>query len=781
VVRNSLKFYIWLQISGNRYAEEYPVVELRTFRWVVVAVAVYALLGFIVLPMLARYFIEDYFSRTYGRQVGIESISINPFFFSFGLSEVDIPADDGGSLLFVDEVYVDVDLFFPIFRQTIDLDEVKLHNPRLIIAVDSAGHFNFASYLGSDSSAAEPEVADENSDLGMQLRLGSLAVENMSIAGYHGEPTENFELYIDSISFQLQDLYFPGEDTAAVALAMQFRHGGKATLSGHLQPQLPALALQWQIDSLALQPFQAYVSEFSELRIDKGALFFGGEAIIAPDTTAAMQVSYGADFRVADLRIYDRLKQEPFLAWHDFRADGITGKLQPLQLRLQEISIDSLFTRVAIAADQSLNISDALRLSNTDTSAAAAVSDQAAGDTLSSPDIIIGRLNLRNSSAYFSDMSLPFPFAARIHSLNGQLLDIFPNNPGGSKLDLEGTVNTFGYAGIKGHVDVFSPIDYLDIQLLFKNIDLVSLTPYSAKFAGYKIESGKMSLDLNYLLRQGQLIGQNELSLNRFNLGAEVDSPDAPSLPIKLAIALLKDGNGDIDLDLEVKGDLADPEVGIWSLVGQALLRVVTTLVTAPFTFLGELIGISGAELEYIDFPVGQADLPPHQREKLNDLLLALAQRPSLRLRVHGAFDSQTDKRALQTIAFEKLFNDQLDKADSIAIDNRGMAVMTALYRQNFSAGVVDSLRGQLRIEQVPEAEYERELYRRMRGRLIASQQLDSNRLPLLARDRAQTIRRYFLRQGELDSTRIHTGEIEEHDGADEEWVASRLEVETVE
>jgi hypothetical protein len=107
----------------------------------------------------------------------------------------------------------------------------------------------------------------------MQLRLGSLAVENMSIAGYHGEPTENFELYIDSISFQLQDLYFPGEDTAAVALAMQFRHGGKATLSGHLQPQLPALALQWQIDSLALQPFQAYVSEFSELRIDKGALF----------------------------------------------------------------------------------------------------------------------------------------------------------------------------------------------------------------------------------------------------------------------------------------------------------------------------------------------------------------------------------------------------------------------------------------------------------------------------------------------------------------------------
>jgi hypothetical protein len=92
-------------------------------------------------------------------------------------------------------------------------------------------------------------------------------------------------------------------------------------------------------------------------------------------------------------------------------------------------------------------------------------------------------------------------------------------------------------------------------------------SPYAMKFAGYKIAEGTMSLDLRYKVQNSQLEGNNQVVIDKLTLGERVDSPDALKLPIELAIAILKDSNGRIDLGLPVSGSLDDPQFSWGALI----------------------------------------------------------------------------------------------------------------------------------------------------------------------------------------------------------------------
>jgi hypothetical protein len=201
----------------------------------------------------------------------------------------------------------------------------------------------------------------------------------------------------------------------------------------------------------------------------------------------------------------------------------------------------------------------------------------------------------------------------------------------------------------------FVPADNTDVNVIFKNVDMVSASPYSMKFAGYKIAEGKISLDLQYKVRDSQLEGNNQIVLDNLTLGERIDSPDALKLPLELALAILKDSNGRIDLGVPVSGNMKDPQFSYGSVVWKAIGNIMTKIVTSPFRALGSLFGVSGDKLESVDFDAGSDTVLPPEREKLKQVAQILAKKPQLKLAVPAQYNEASDGAALRALALRRV------------------------------------------------------------------------------------------------------------------------------
>ena len=265
----------------------------------------------------------------------------------------------------------------------------------------------------------------------------------------------------------------------------------------------------------------------------------------------------------------------------------------------------------------------------------------------------VRRVRLQNAKLDFADLSLRPQFAAKIYELNGVVTGLSTKRDARSQIELDGRIDEFGLARVRGQLNPFAPTDNTDLNVVFKNVDMVSASPYTMKFAGYKVAEGKISLDLQYKVRNRQLDGTNQIVLDKLTLGERIDSPDALKLPLELALAILKDSDGRIDLGLPVSGDMNDPQFSYGALIWKAVGNVLTKIVTAPFRALGNLLGISADKLESIDFDAGSAVLLPPEREKLKQVAQILAKREQLKLAVPGQY-SDTDAAALRAQAVRR-------------------------------------------------------------------------------------------------------------------------------
>jgi hypothetical protein len=231
----------------------------------------------------------------------------------------------------------------------------------------------------------------------------------------------------------------------------------------------------------------------------------------------------------------------------------------------------------------------------------------------------------------FADLSIKPNFETGIQELSGTIKGLSARPDARADVQLAGQVDRYTPVKITGKVNYFAAVSYTDLHMAFRNLELTSMSPYSGKFAGYRIERGKLNVTLNYLVKKRKLEAKHKIIIDQLQLGDQVDSPDATSLPVKLAIALLKDRNGVIDLDIPVSGNLDDPKFKVWPIVWQVVINLFTKIVTSPFALLGSLFGAS-EEISYVDFGVGSAVLSAGAKNKLQTLAKALTERPSLNL-----------------------------------------------------------------------------------------------------------------------------------------------------
>jgi hypothetical protein len=293
-------------------------------------------------------------------------------------------------------------------------------------------------------------------------------------------------------------------------------------------------------------------------------------------------------------------------------------------------------------------------------------------------------------SVALTDLSLRPQFGAKIYELNGSITGLSSRRDTRSEVTLDGRVDEFGTARVRGQLNPFAASENTDLNVMFKNVDMVSASPYAMKFAGYQIAEGRISLDLQYKVRENALEGNNQIVLDNLTLGERTDSPDALQLPLRLALAILRDNDGRIELGLPVTGRLDDPQFAYGALLWKALGNVLSRTVLAPLRALGNLLG-GGEQVETVQFEPSSAVLQPPEREKLVQVARLLSRRAQLKLSVPAQYSDLADGAALRERALDQVVAARAGikqtEHEELALEQRGVrAALRALYAERFGA-----------------------------------------------------------------------------------------------
>jgi hypothetical protein len=480
------------------------------------------------------------------------------------------------------------------------------------------------------------------------LQVARVSVEDIGLRLVDAAPASPVTLDLTDGRIALANVGLDLGRAIPVEASFAVRQGGRFEAQGSVVPGQPSGQLRLRLAGLSLKPFAPYVNRFARLRLHAGTAGTRGTLDFAP-AKAGLALRYAGGFSVDDLAITEEDTGDAFLGWKKLSSDSLAVSLAPDRLHIGELTALDPVGKVIIFEDQTLNLQRIRR-----TSAPAAPAAAPAGQATADFPVAIDRLRITGGSAQFADLSLTPQFGTRMHGLDGVVTGLSTDPAASAQVELDGKVDDYGSVRVRGSIQPFRATEATDLTLAFHNLEMTRLTPYSGKFAGRKIESGRLSVDLGYKIKDRQLAGTNKFVVHQLKLGERVDSPTAVKLPLDLAIAVLQDSNGVIDLDLPVSGSLDDPHFSYGAILWKAIVNVLTKIVTAPFRALGALLGADAEKMEAVGFDPGRSVLLPPEQEKLKKLAVALAKRPALTLTIEPGYDPEADRRALQEAAMRR-------------------------------------------------------------------------------------------------------------------------------
>jgi hypothetical protein len=577
-----------------------------------------------------------------------------------------------------------------------------------------------------------------------------------------------------------------------IEASMVTRGGGTIKVNGDMQV-LPSADVKWQVagEGVSLALLHPYLKRLADVNLDSGDLAFD----VKLRSNEQNSLWLAGDAGVTEFLVTETDEGSELGSWRRLDVRKFEYNMAEETLDIDEIAFLEAYADIFIAEDKTVN------LGRVEKGEQAPVEDDApAADTADTSDTVkpatsestedeirirVGRVLFADSGADFADHSLPLPFAARIAELEGEITTIASDSREPSAIDLEGKVDEHGFVRVSGSVTPLDPALNTDMQVAFENVDMPKFSAYSVPFAGREIAKGRLDLDLGYRVQESQLAGENHIVLHDFELGKKVEHPGAMSLPLGLAVALLKDATGKIDIDLPVEGDLNDPEFKYGGLILKALGNLIVKIVASPFALLGNLIGVEADEISHVDFIAGRADLTPPERERIAKLVEALALRPQLFLEIPGVVDREVDGLALRetkvtarveaALAQESGESEDADEAD---FAERRQDVLEDLYGAMQTGADPEAELEALRLEHTsspPDEDgepaeptldtvaYSAELERL----LIEAEIVSDEELAALALRRADNVRAAVVETEPALEARVVTGESRELEGSD--------------
>lgn len=639
--------------------------------------------------------------------------------------------------------------------QRVEIGQLRSAGLETWAAREADGEIDWLNLLGQNDTAVNaPSEAAETEAAGAETKPWQILLHDGQLRGYRVHLTDRateqpVELLVGPLDLDVQQFDSSGQTPFQLRLESGLGEQGRVQAAGEAGLQPLAAQLNVQLQGIDLRVAQAYLSSYVRLEVLGGQL--AGELDVQATQAEQLALRVRGQAGIQGLHTRDTLRHRDFLKWQALRVNGLDYQ-HGEQLRIEGIELEQPYARLIIQEDLSTNINELIVEQPASVEAAPPAPE---GPALG---IHIGGITLRDGSANFADFSLRPNFATAIQQLNGKIGTLDNQGKQPASVDITGKVDRYAPVTIKGRLTPFDPLHQLDIATAFKQVELTTLTPYSGKFAGYRIRRGRLNLDLHYRIDESRLNAENHVLLENLQLGERVDSDDAVDLPVRLAVALLKDTQGNIDIALPIQGDLNDPQFSIMPIVWQTLRNLILRAVQAPFKFVAGLVGGGDEDLDRIPFAPGSSALSDAGRQRLDTLAAALKQRPMLRLEVEGASAVGSDgpllaEQRLQR-EYQQLWYNSLQRRGKTVPATPGELEIDDDLRESLLEAIY---RSQL---QQPPAEWtqleDEQRHANMRQALLKHWSDNPSALRRLGQARAASIKAYLVDQGGLEDSRIY-------------------------
>ena len=561
-------------------------------------------------------------------------------------------------------------------RQTVRVGRVRVSAPTADVERDAQGQWMFQRWLRSPGAPATAQTAVAPTKP-WDIRVDDAAVDAGVVRFRDRTMRPNVRLDVSALQLQVQKFSASGKEPANIRFGAKLRSGevaaGQLQFTGTAAWAPVAAQGKLLLQDIPAHAFVPYVADKLNVEVVRADANVDG-TVQYRDTPQGPHVQLDADLALEDLRV-NTLRgddgREELLSWKALNLPGVALRMVPgaaLQLKVREVGLNDFYARVIVNPQGRLNLQDIVKTdTNTQASTAPATAPAAAASPTSSPAVApglavappapvieVGPVTLAQGRVQFSDRFIQPNYSANLSELNGRLSQFSSRQVDGAvqlaDLEVRGRAEGTATLFIGGKVNPLAKPLALDIQGKVRDLELSPLSPYAVKYAGYGIERGKMSVDVGYKVQpDGKLDATNNIVLNQLQFGDKVDG--APnSLPVKLAVALLADRNGVIDINLPISGSLNDPEFKIGAVVWKVITNLIVKAVTAPFNLLASAFGggSGGDEMNAVAFPSGQSALGKDAMTTLDKLAKALLDRPSIRMTIVGEADFAFEREAIR-------------------------------------------------------------------------------------------------------------------------------------
>jgi hypothetical protein len=643
----------------------------------------------------------------------------------------------------------------------------------------------------------EPAAPPPPTSPSFQFQVASVAMEGTDATFEDDSAPSPVKVAVAPLNLHLKDVSSDFTKPFGVDVDGTLNKKGTFKVTGTAAIAPLKAELRVAMKKLDLTFADPYVSSRMNAKITSANLTMDG-AVGLEQAQKDFLISYKGDASLGSVRMLDKLTNDLFFrmaALNVNRIDFALGKGQP-KVHVGAIALNDFYSRIILNSNGKLNLKDitanpqeaptsltratgtpgskgAVPVAPTAAPTPAAAPTVAAAAPGASPaasaspaqpyagkpmdaDVELSKITLKGGKVDYTDNFIKPNYTANLTDMEGSVGAFGTKSTTPAPVSLDGKVNGSSPINIDGSINPLVPTAFVDIKAKADAIELTGLSPYTTKYTGYPIIKGTLTLDVHYLLDTGKLTADNHIFIDQLTFGDHVDSPDATNLPIRLAVSLLKNSKGQIDVRVPISGSLSDPQFSIGAIVLGAFMNLIVKAATAPFSLIASAFGsVTGGgaqqDLGYIEFKPGYSTLTTESQQKLDTIAKALADRTALKLNIQGRIDPKFDKDGYREAALDHSIQVLRNRSEGDSASPNPKPLSTEDYNKYlakvYSAGDFKKPRDTIGLAKTLPPDQEKKL-------ILDNTAVSDQNLQQLADARANAVRAYLATK-QVDSARM--------------------------
>ncbi len=663
--------------------------------------------------------------------------------------------------------------------RTIAVGGISSRNGSLLVQRTEDGTLNVARLIGGPSPAPSPsgqpgeqpntistasKKAKPDSRPPWLITIKKLRVDEYVVSVEDRVPAERVTVRLAPVTIAMDRFSTAKNSQAHLSVEAAIAKAGKLSVKGPVGLNPVTASLRIDLPELDMVPLQPYVTDKLRVTVASGVAATKGILRVTTTEKQEQAVQYTGEAHIHRLAVLDQGNAEDLVKFSALALTGLQASTNPLAVHVNDVTLNDLDVRLVMKEDGTANVTSLVRSGGGDQAhkpqpspQARLVSTQPLKETGGRPPAItIGTVAVRNGRISFTDRSLKPHYSTALTQIAATVTGLTSETGKAAVVDLRAKMDDMAPLEVRGTVNPLAHDLFVDLDVDFKGMDLSPLTPYAGKYAGYAIQKGTLSLDLKYQIEGRNLDSSNKALVSQFSFGEARKSPDATNLPVKLAVSLLKDRHGDINLNIPVTGSLDDPSFSVVGVVLGIIKNLLMKAATSPFALLAAATG-AGEEFSHVEFQPGSDEIDASVRKRLTTMASLLADRPEVKLDITGRVDPVRDQEALMRVFFQRKLKAQkladlvkqgqsVPSLDSVTIEPAEFSTyLKKAYKKEDIPGKPTYIFGILR--DIPDAEMER--------LLLSVISVTQDDLRQLAQRRAQAVKEYLVTGGPVEGERM--------------------------